>query len=264
MLDTGDWARAIPPLEELVGQAPSYATARTLLGAAYIEARRRDEARSMLESAVELAPGDERAAVLLCELLRGLGEHDSARALCAHLRKLRPLDLAVLDLQAQIEPEVPEAPAFEQAPADDADRWIAAGARAVEEILGPPAALPEEIAAATPLLSGAGRPPNPAPPDRPPQATAPEPVVAAPPVAPPPSLDDQLLARADPPIETLTMADIYVEQGLYDQAMKIYRKQAQLRPNDDTVAQRIQRLEERLEEQGNDRSSTAPPSASGV
>ena len=46
-----------------------------------------------------------------------------------------------------------------------------------------------------------------------------------------------------PLIETVTIADIFVEQGLYGPAMQIYKKIAQRRPEDIEIKERIQRLE---------------------
>ncbi len=262
-MDEGAWAQAIPILEKLVERASGYSTARKFLGMAYVEAGRYDEARSMLERSVELAPADEGAARELCELYKRLGERESAHSIAAHLSRLSPFDEDLADLLDQLRVDAPAVPEIGNELAEDADRWIAAGARAVEEILGAgPNTRSDGSVTTVPRLTASGDPPAgdanmvPLPPRLDPAPTPTTPV-ETPPAAPPGSLDAQLASSAGAPIETLTMADIYVEQGLYRQAMRIYQRQAELRPQDGSVTERIRRLEERIKEEGTDSSSLA-------
>ncbi|MAE68986.1 MAG: hypothetical protein CME06_00800 [Gemmatimonadetes bacterium] len=266
LLDEGAWAEAIPILEALIERASDYSTARKFLGMAYVEAGRYDEARSLLERSVELAPDDEGAARELCELYVKLGEQEGARSIATHLGRLRPLDDDFADLLDQLQAEAPTIPEIGTELAEDAGRWIAAGARAVEQILGPG----PDVQALTkvprlranvddPPAQGTSEAPPPARAD--PAPAAPPGTAASPPAAPPRSLDAEL---ATAPIETLTMADIYVEQGLYGQAMRIYQKQAELRPRDDSIAERIRRLEERIQKEGTDSNSLSSSPNSGA
>ncbi len=60
-----------------------------------------------------------------------------------------------------------------------------------------------------------------------------------------------------PLIETVTIADIFVEQGLYGPAMQIYKKIALRRPDDVEIGERIRGLEARMAAPATE--SGAPP-----
>jgi hypothetical protein len=54
---------------------------------------------------------------------------------------------------------------------------------------------------------------------------------------------------AEPDIATTTLAEIYVQQGLVDRALAIYRRLAQRSPADTRLAARVTELETELERQ---------------
>ncbi len=65
---------------------------------------------------------------------------------------------------------------------------------------------------------------------------------------------------AEPPGEPLvteTMAKLYADQGLHEDALRVYRQLADARPEDESLAARIHELEERLAEPAADREGEA-------
>lgn len=52
----------------------------------------------------------------------------------------------------------------------------------------------------------------------------------------------------EPEIATTTLAEIYVQQGLIDRALAIYRRLALRSPGDDRVAARVLELEQEIEQ----------------
>jgi hypothetical protein len=48
---------------------------------------------------------------------------------------------------------------------------------------------------------------------------------------------------AEPEIATTTLAEIYVQQGLLDRALAIYRRVAERSPGDERVSQRVEEIE---------------------
>ena len=57
---------------------------------------------------------------------------------------------------------------------------------------------------------------------------------------PPPAMDEQ--AEPDEPIPTLTLADVYVKQGLLDKAVKVYEDILRERPDNDKARERLHAL----------------------
>jgi len=51
----------------------------------------------------------------------------------------------------------------------------------------------------------------------------------------------------EPEIATTTLAEIYVQQGLYDRALVIYRRLAERTPGDERVAARVAEIEAEME-----------------
>lgn len=52
----------------------------------------------------------------------------------------------------------------------------------------------------------------------------------------------------EPEIATTTLAEIYVQQGLYDRALAIYRRVAERSPEDERVAERLAEIEREIEQ----------------
>lgn len=250
LLDKGDVDAALRLLGTLVSDAPDYPTGHKLLGIAYLESGADERALGPLSRAVELAPSDEVALRSLAELHWHLGDRSRAEQLCEQLHRLRPLDHSVLDLLDEVRGEAPPNPRLEDVSSAEAENWIARGAQAVEQFLGPTPVLPEGSLPPPPLLEAA---PDPEPPPEPLPVSRPEPRRTE------HNLEEELAARASPVIETLTIADIYVEQGLYDQAMRIYRKHGELKPDDPIVRRRIEQLEQKIIDAGAEVQTEGPP-----
>jgi tetratricopeptide (TPR) repeat protein len=279
LLDGGEPHEAQRVLEALVADWPSYATAYKFLGMTLLDLGKPLRAREVLQRARELDPANGSTLYLLVTAHQRLGEKEEARHAAALLRRLKPFDEPVLALCDAVFAEPLMTPRMEDASTEDVGRQIALGARAVEETLGPIDMGPGE--ALLPAIEAAsGDAPREGSADVPGRAVAksgeerdpvwggaaagsarislPKSLLRAqaagelpmefeeerqPPAR---TLEEDLAARAAPPIETMTIADIYVEQGLYQQAMRIYKKHQEFRPSDPTVAQRIRELEEKI------------------
>ncbi len=63
------------------------------------------------------------------------------------------------------------------------------------------------------------------------------------------------------PITTATIADIYIEQGLYDKALEVYRELLAERPQDAAVQQKISELEALMSSTGAAPAAPAPATA---
>lgn len=63
------------------------------------------------------------------------------------------------------------------------------------------------------------------------------------------------------PITTATIADIYVEQGLYDKALEVYRELLAEKPDDPSVQQKISELESLMNSSVAESNATAASSA---
>ncbi len=59
---------------------------------------------------------------------------------------------------------------------------------------------------------------------------------------PPPAMDEP--AEPDEPIPTLTLADVYVKQGLLDKAIKVYQDILRERPDNDKARERLHALQQ--------------------
>ncbi len=278
LLDAGDIEAARRALEAVTVDWPNYATGHKLLALLLLDMGDSESARHSLERALQLDPADASALHAMTVAHQRLGDLEGARRTSALLRRLRPFDESVLALCDAVGAEPVPTPRLEDATAEEARLRIAQGARAVEEVLGPidmgtgdqlPPALqapatgpPRNALGAASGQSGRddadelspvwgrsapGLPrvdtvesaPRPAE-----SATMPDRAEAASPPAR--TLADELAARSAPPIETVTIADIYVEQGLYQQAMQIYKKHQEFRPGDESLAKRIRELEEKI------------------
>jgi hypothetical protein len=60
--------------------------------------------------------------------------------------------------------------------------------------------------------------------------------------------EEDVESDTEPGVVTETMAELYAKQGLYDDALGVYRRLAQERPDDERLQGKIAELEERLEE----------------
>ena len=69
------------------------------------------------------------------------------------------------------------------------------------------------------------------------------------PISFPSMMDGSHERSGEPEIATTTLAEIYVQQGLVDRALAIYRRLAERSPGDARVAERVVQLEIELERQ---------------
>ena len=66
--------------------------------------------------------------------------------------------------------------------------------------------------------------------------------------------------RGEPEIATTTLAEIYVQQGLLDRALAIYRRVADRSPGDPRVAVRVVEIERQIEQlRASGEPASAPP-----
>ncbi len=267
----GEYEEAVKVCLEGLQRHPTYHTARIALGRTYLECGNLEEARRTLGEVVAIAPENHLAAKLLAEVHRKLGDTPAAaetyRAILAHY----PGDIEV---KALLQDLIDGAPAVRPPVAPPA--VTRPGARpVVTRPSAPPA--PSAPRPVDPVLdyhsddlaaAGLGKPPGGSPrpwvvPDRPPAvpaagvmtAIAGPPSVAGP-AAPTsgsgvgvkaPGFDQGPEIGSDvgdstDALQTNTLAELYLRQGLVDRALEVYRAMLRVDPGNTRARQRLQEL----------------------
>jgi hypothetical protein len=242
----GDVQQAIAICRTYVPQQPGHMSGHIVFGQALFEAGDHDEARGVFEAALGLDPENLIALRHLGDIAREHGETDDARAWYRRVLDADPRNDEVVALLTSVEAE--------QAAAVDAPAtWTEINPEQTLE-------LPPDMLAAVPRDAGfaSGAPPRspvspadsmgelfdavdvPLAPDsggagtlefRSPSYAAPE----------GPGYVDEA-AKTVPTFVTETMAELYVQQGFYDQALSVYRQLLTQHPGDPKLAERMEQL----------------------
>ena len=242
----GDVQQAIAICRTYVPQQPGHMSGHIVFGQALFEAGDHDEARGVFEAALGLDPENLIALRHLGDIAREHGETDDARAWYRRVLDADPRndDVAALLMSLEAEP----APASEE-PAT----WMEINPEQTLE-------LPPDVLAAVPrdvgFASGPSR--TPASPagsmgelfgaDAVDVAPSPDPIGAAtlefrspsPYAGAADGVDEA--AKTVPTFVTETMAELYVQQGFYDQALSVYRQLVTQHPGDPKLAERMEQL----------------------
>jgi FimV-like protein len=244
---TGQYADAIHVCQEGLARHPAYHTARISLGRTYLESGDLENARRALSEVLELAPENHLAGKLLAEVQRRMGDVEGAaetyRAILRHYPGDREIEALARDLQG----------AGDQAPGADARRASPPAAAS-------PAAAPAEparargVETARTVVEAGARPATasrPSPEPRPQAAAAIEPtfeygpedvrpssrVMAGPAATGVPEPE----GRGDA-LQTNTLAELYLRQGLVEKALEVYRAMVRVDPSNERVRRRLEEL----------------------
>ena len=245
----GDVQQAIAICRTYVPQQPGHMSGHIVFGQALFEAGDHDEARGVFEAALGLDPENLIALRHLGDIAREHGESDDARAWYRRVLDADPRNDEVAALLTSVEEEQAAATADEPA------TWTEINPEQTLE-------LPPDMLAAVPRDIGFAKGASPRPPASPASsmgelfdggavdvAPAPDtagaetlefrsPAYAAPEAA---GYVDEA-AKTVPTFVTETMAELYVQQGFYDQALSVYRELLTQHPGDPKLAERMEQL----------------------
>jgi tetratricopeptide (TPR) repeat protein len=269
----GDVQQAIAICRTYVPQQPGHMSGHIVFGQALFEAGDHDEARGVFEAALGLDPENLIALRHLGDIAREHGDTDEARAWYRRVLDADPRNDDVAALLTSVEAE-------QAAAADEPATWMEINPEQTLE-------LPPDVLAAVPRDIGFAGGPAPRPsaapatsmgelfdtgavdivpsPDVASAATlefrSPTPYPGAGGAAAPPGpaayVDEA--ANTVPTFVTETMAELYVQQGFYDQALAVYRQLLTQHPGDPKLAERMEQL--RLESAATPLGAGAPASA---
>ena len=256
----GRFQEAIEVCLDGLQRHPTYHTARISLGRTYMEAGDLDKAKQTFMEVLELQPENHLAAKLLAEIQKTMGDLDGAAATYRGILSYYPDDREVATLLQETQrggfsPAPPGAPA----PPSPAGRAPAAApARPVMERdgrgrtgkVGGAASAPGIPRPPGPAVPP-GRRPDPAPdfrpedlgvgPSAPSQASAGLPTVAGPPSWPALRVEEETPPDEDA-LQTNTLAELYLRQGLVDKATEVYRSMLRVDPANEKAARRLNEL----------------------
>lgn len=219
---SGRYDDAVRVCMEGLARHPTYHTARIALGRTYLESGDLEGARRALSEVLDLAPENHLAAKLLAEVQRRLGDAKGAIAtyssILNHYPADREIEALLRDLEASpMPPSVDPAAASKSAtPAPPRPDIVAPRPVSVAPRLGvtaPPTALKEP--------SFEYRPEDLQPPS-PPEAVR--------------------SAREPDVLQTNTLAELYLRQGMVDKAVQVYRQMLRVDPRNDRARLRLREL----------------------
>ena len=270
---SGRFEDAVRVCQEGLERHPGYHTARISLGRTYLESGDLENARTTLAEVLELAPENHLAGKLLAEVQRRLGDQSGAaetyRAILRHYPGDREVETLLNDLQqvgsapaagsaqgmspASLAPPVatPAAPPEQSmspaspAPPDSADRFEPVHPAPADDQPFAGVSIPEPPERLGPSLP-------PAPP-----ASAEQPLPAAS-IGPPPSSlplasgvipgslrgggEDTGDDEQPDALQTNTLAELYLRQGLVDRAVEVYRSMLSVDPGNVRARRRLGEL----------------------
>jgi len=278
----GRYDDAVRVCMEGLSRHPTYHTARIALGKTYLEAGDLESARRALSEVLELAPENHLAAKLLAEVQRRLGDAAGAiatyRSILIHYPGDREIMALLRDLESPSAPPASAPPsASTPAPRPVATPLFVAAPSVTSA--PPPAAVPPRAAQTAPRPVAAM--PRPAPPVAIP---APRPVPVPPPALVPaapaseePSFeyrqeDLETTSRAGESgavdqgdaLQTNTLAELYLRQGMVDKAVQVYREMLRVDPRNDRARLRLRELAPEVTMPEVSRPVAVPPPASRV
>ncbi len=267
---SGQFEDAVRVCQEGLERHPGYHTARISLGRTYLESGDLENARTTLAEVLELAPENHLAGKLLAEVQRRLGDQSGAaetyRAILRHYPGDREVETLLNDLQQG-----------GSAPAAGSPQSMSAAspAPAIATPAAPPGQSMRPAPPAPPDSADQFEPVQPAPADDQPFAgvSIPEPPEPSLPPVPPASAEQPLPAVSiDPPplslplasgvipsplrgggedagddeqpdaLQTNTLAELYLRQGLVDRAVEVYRSMLRVDPGNVRARRRLGEL----------------------
>jgi len=235
----GRLKEAIAVCLEGLGRHPGLDAARITLGRAYLESGQPEIARGTLEEVFGRLPEHHLAGKLLAEAQQQLGDLAAAESTCRSLLRRYPRDREIEAILESVTRR--ETPAGVPAAGGAAAAGPPAPSPAARSAGAPPAAdpepeyMPEDVdlgattGAAAPCVgalppvmkSPAGAAPDPAPE----RASRPAP------------------ASGGDALQTSTLADLYMRQGLVDRAIEVYRAMLRVDPGNQRARQRLTEIE---------------------
>lgn len=272
LLEAGSFDRASAEFETVLKQVPDNILAHKFLGETYHRLGRLDEALKKYRVASTLAPEDtelgERIQEVEAELAGGprrapplppaapVAPTSAAPASRPSPQAPRPPEPQRPTAASPLRPAPPPAD-FEVSEVESTARMIDLPPIPLVEVdepmvlegrdYAPPPKAPTPPAPVAPPAARATRPPPPAPrfTEIEPEALLERTIVDPPRVAPPPKAEAPPRPPAPAPvaeIETPTMAEIYANQGHFDQALAVYRKIIERQPNNTQYRERVEEL----------------------
>jgi len=219
---------------EGLSRHPTYHTARISLGRTYLEAGDLESARRALSEVLELAPENHLAGKLLAEVQRRMGDLPGAaetyRAILRHYPGDREIGALLHDLQAPKGATAAAGPAA--APSPRPPGPIAEAPSATRR----PPALPAPGPAAAPRAADPSL-------DYRPEDVARAAAGPANEAAPSPGWDGSRGVQAGgDALQTNTLAELYLRQGLVEKAVEVYRAMLRVDPGNEKARRRLSEL----------------------
>ncbi len=261
----GNAKRAIEICRAHLAQMPGHMSGQVVYGQALFEGGEFDEARKVFEGALVLDPENLIALRSLGDLSLQAGNTEEARTWYSRLLDADPKDAAVIALVSEIDAslEASPAPAAAEIPGidpDGGDQQIADLDQATAPIglerhyptEPPPAEAPEpvvtEMAKETQQSMPAARKAHP------PRESAANAAAASEEWRPPSGAaihetagggaeDPAFTGASAEPFVNETMAQLYLQQGYRQLALKVYRQLSQMKPGDQALKDRISEIE---------------------
>jgi tetratricopeptide (TPR) repeat protein len=243
----GRFQEAIEVCLEGLGRHPTYHTARISLGKTYMEAGDMENARRAFSEVLELQPENHLAAKLLAEIQKKTGDFAGAAATYLAILRYYPGDREVAALLREAQgpepsaaPAVPE-PARPPAAGQSRTEGTVTGSKMKHPVApappvsGIPIAHPADPSPDFRQEDLGGVPP--APVNR--TWSAPAAPSASSWSAPP---GDDLGGPEDDALQTNTLAELYLRQGLVDRAIEVYRGMLRVDPLNQKAARRLNDL----------------------
>jgi len=261
----GRFQEAIEVCLDGLQRHPTYHTARISLGRTYMEAGDLEKAKQTFMEVLELQPENHLAAKLLAEIQKKMGDLNGAAATYRGILSYYPNDREVATLLQEMQRGgFPPAPTGASAPhASAAGRPPAPAAppqRPITERDAPGRPGQAKAGSSVPLAgvhppsrsaTPLGRRSDPAPdfrpedlgvgPSPPSHASADPPAVAGRPSWPAFREEEESQPSGDA-LQTNTLAELYLRQGLVDKATEVYRSMLRVDPANEKAARRLSEL----------------------
>jgi len=254
----GRYQEAIDVCLDGLQRHPAYHTARISLGRTYLEAGDLENARRTFVEVLELQPENHLAAKLLAEIQKKMGDPAGAAATYRAILGYYPTDREVATLLDETLRQgaasmPPTRSAAIGAPAIPTSRPAPSTPAVPGSSHQPPAPpVPQAGRVRAPERGHVDRRADPSPEFRPedfggaatslPRDAWSPPAPGAPPSWPGPSSDAAGGPADDDALQTNTLAELYLRQGLVDRAIEVYRGMLRVDPGNQKAARRLNEL----------------------
>ena len=295
---SGRLKEAIAVCLDGLARHPTLDAMRVTLGRSYLESGQVAEAREALQDVYDRHPDHHLAGKLLAEARKRLGDPEGAATVCRELLRHYPRDRDVEAILASVDPKASEAARAPAAAAADAvapasdpsPDYLPEDVASASPVTPRPSAAPIPQAVAPSARPEPARAPStgaqaaalepvrrPATvPDasrapavtseaaRSPQKAQPAAVVAETtrPATGPTEAVRSVTVRPEDALQTNTLADLYLKQGLVDRALEVYRGMLRLDPGNELLRRKVADLETRADAPKSGPVPVASPSVS--